>query len=239
MIYENAVPVSHTRHGDWFVEKVTDYTFCRKVNSVPLMAAEFARAALEYPIVFAEGGEAVIPAAVLGIRTDENVYVTENGEWQAQYIPAFVRRYPFAFSSDNENKAFTLCIDEAFSGFNRDRRGERLFGDAGKPTPFVENMLKFLQQFQSEFQRTQRFCQKLKDLALIEPMQAQIRFGSRTSMALRGFSIVGRKRLESLSSGVLAELMNSGELELIYTHIVSMGNFRALRRRLLSEGNEN
>lgn len=55
MIYETVVPVSNARHGNWYLELGTDYAFCRNVNSVPLMAAEFASAALEYAIVFRGG----------------------------------------------------------------------------------------------------------------------------------------------------------------------------------------
>ena len=99
MIYETAVPISYTRHGDWFVEVGTDYTFCRNVNSAPLMAAEFASAASEYAIVLGGTGDAVMPLAVLGVRPNENLYITSQGGWQAKYIPAFVRRYPFVFAS--------------------------------------------------------------------------------------------------------------------------------------------
>ena len=232
MIYETAVPVSHARHGNWSLEVGTDYTFCRNVNSVPLMAAEFASAALEYAIVFGGTGDVVFPVAVLGVRTDENLYVTKQGGWQAKYIPAFVRRYPFIFSSRDEGKTFTLCIDEAFPGFNQSGRGERLFGDEAKPTPYVEKVLKFGQQYQFEFQRTQGFCKKLKDLNLLEPMQAQINLGSGERMALRGFSVVDRTRLKTLSANVLAELVHSDELELIYIHLVSMRNFATARDRL-------
>jgi len=196
------------------------------------MAAEFASAALEYAIVFGGAGDVVLPAAVLGVRTDENLYVTEQGGWQAKYIPAFVRRYPFVFFTRDEGKTFTLCIDEAFPGFNQGGRGERLFGDDGKPTPYVENVLKFLQQYQFEFQRTQAFCKKLKELNLLAPMQAQINLGSGERMALRGFLVVDRARLKTLSANVLAELVQSDELELIYAHLVSMRNFATVRDRL-------
>jgi len=99
MIYEAAVPVSHTRHLNWSVEVGTDYAFCRNVNAVPLMAAEFASAACEYAIVLGGTGDVVMPVAVLGVRPDQNLYVTSQGGWQAKYIPAFVRRYPFVFAS--------------------------------------------------------------------------------------------------------------------------------------------
>jgi hypothetical protein len=231
-IYETAVPVSFGRHRDWFVEAVTDYTFCRALNSVPLMGAEFASAALEYPIVFGGGESTLMPAAVLGVRTDENLYVTVQGDWQARYVPAFVRRYPFVFFSRDEGTTFTLCIDEAFSGFNQGGRGERLFGDDGKPTSYVENVLKFLQQYQIEFHRTQAFCKKLEELNLLQPMQAQINLGSGQRVALRGFSVVDRARLKTLPADVLAQLLRSDVLELIYGHLVSMRNFATINDRL-------
>jgi SapC protein len=232
MIYETAVPLSYARHGNWSLELGTTYAFCRNVNSVPLMAAELPSAAPEYAIVFGGTGDVVLPAAVLGVRTNENLYVTERDGWQAKYIPAFVRRYPFVFFTRDDGKTFTLCIDEAFPGFNQTGRGERLFSDDRKLTSYVENVLKFLQQYQLEFHRTQAFCKKLKNLNLLEPMQAQINLSSGERMALRGFSVVNRARLKTLSAETLAELVRSDELELIYDHLVSMRNFATVRDRL-------
>src|SRR5262245_34320870 len=137
-----------------------------------------------------------------------------------------------AFFSRDDGKTFTLCIDEAFPGFNQSGRGKRLFGDDGKPTTYMENVLKFLGQYQREFQRTQAFCKKLKDLNLLEPMQAQIKLGSGARMALGGFSVVDRARLKTLSGNLLAQLVQSDELELIYAHLVSMRNFATVRDRL-------
>ena len=33
------------------------------------------------------------------------------GNWVGKYVPAFVRRYPFVFSS-NDGENFTLCVDD-------------------------------------------------------------------------------------------------------------------------------
>jgi hypothetical protein len=232
MIYETAVPLSHARHRNWFLQVGTDFAFCRNVNSVPLMTTEFPSAALEYAIVFGGTGDVVMPVAVLGMRTGENLYVRSDGSWHASYIPAFIRRYPFVFSSQEDGKSFTLCIDEASPGFNETGRGERLFGDEGKPTPYVEGVLKFLQQFQLEFQRTQEFCKKLKEYNLLEPMQAQVDLGSGERIALRGFSVVDRARLKTLSAAALSGLLQSDELELIYAHLVSMRNFATVRSHI-------
>lgn len=233
LIYETAVPVSAARHRDASVEVGADYAFARSVNSVPLMAVEFPHAAPEYAIVFAGAQDAVMPAVILGVRGNENLYLTPQNGWAAKYIPAFVRRYPFIFSTVDDGKSFVLCVDEAFPGFNREKRGQRLIGDDNKATPYVANVLKFLQEYQAQFNRTREFCRKVKELDLLEPMQAQIDMASGERLALRGFWAVNRARLKALSGEKLAELAKTDELELLYTHLQSMRNFNALRDRLV------
>ena len=92
-------------------------------------------------------------------------------------------------------------------------------------------MLKFLGEYQAEFQRTQAFCRRLKQLDLLEPMQAQVTTET-GRLSLSGFMAVSRDRLKALSGDTLAELAASDELELIYLHLQSMRNFNAMRERL-------
>jgi hypothetical protein len=234
LIYESAVPVSKARHADLSVQVGGDYSFSRNVNSVPLTAIEFPHACAEYAIVFAGNETAVMPAVILGLRNDENLYLSDKGAWQAKYIPAFVRRYPFVFSSSDEGKNFTLCIDERFAGCNREGKGQRLFGDDGKPSGYTENVLKFLQEYQAQFQRTQVFCRKLTEHNLLEPMQAQVTTQKGDKLSLSGFMAVSRERLKKLDGNVLTQLASTDELELIYLHLQSMRNFNLMRERLVS-----
>jgi hypothetical protein len=232
LIYETAVPVSKAKHADWSVDSGTDYGFSRNVNAVPLMAVEFPNAAAEYAIIFAGTGDDVLPAVVLGVREAENLYLAKEGAWSARYVPAFVRRYPFVFSISDDAKTSTLCIDEAYKGFNKEGRGERLFDDQGKQTPYVDNVLKFLQQYQVEFRRTQAFCRKLRELNLLEPMRAQIALASGERVAVAGFMAIERARLKTLGADRLAELARTDELELIYAHLQSLRNFGSVRERM-------
>jgi hypothetical protein len=231
LIYETVVPLSVARHAECFVEIGGKYDFSGKVNSVPLMAVEFPPAMSEYAIVFA--GEAnLMPAVILGVRGNENLYLAADNTWEAKYIPAFVRRYPFVFSTSADGARLILCIDEAFAGFNREGRGQHLFEADGKPSPYVDNVLKFLQEYQAQFRRTQAFCGKLRDLDILEPMQAQIELASGERLSLRGFLAVNRVKLKAVAADKLAELAQTDELELLYLHLQSMRNFRALRDRL-------
>jgi hypothetical protein len=230
LIYQTAVPATRGRHGDWNLETAPNYAFSKQINSVPLMAVEFPQAAAEYAIVFAGADEEYLPAVILGVRGDENLFVDHSGTWAASYVPAFVRRYPFVFSRSGGQ--FVLCIDEAFGGFNQEGRGPRLFDEDGKPSGYVDGMLKFLQEYQAQFLRTQKFCARLRELDLLEPMQAQMTTDAGRKLSLSGFMAVNRTKLKDLPAETLAELVKLDELELIYLHLHSMRNFDRLRERL-------
>jgi len=232
LIYETVVPVSQARHAKCSVEAGKGFAFARNVNSVPLTAVEFPQAAAEYAIVFAQNGSDIVPVVILGARENQNLFLAADDGWTGAYVPAFIRRYPFVFSISEDGQTFTLCVDEAFKGLNYLGRGQALFGEDGKQTPYVDNVLNFLQEYRIQFQRTQDFCKKLKDLDLLEPMQAEFALDSGEKVALAGFLAVDRKRLKALPGEVLQQLAASDELELIYAHLLSMRNFSAIKDRL-------
>lgn len=234
LIYESAVPVSAARHRNVSLEPAGHYAFSAGINAVPLMAVEFLHAAAEYVIVFTDNGEeGVLPAVVLGVRNDQNLYLSSDRQWQAKYVPAFIRRYPFVFSRSDDGKSFTLCIDESHPGVNREGRGDRMFGDDGKPSPYVERVLKFLQDYQAQFERTRSFGRRIKELGLLEPMQAQVTTPQGQKLSLSGFLGVRREKLRALSGDALASLARTDELELLYLQMHSMRNFEDVKDRLV------
>ncbi len=233
LIYENATPITVERHAQWSVEVGSDFRFAQHLNSVPLTAVEFSAAAAEYPIVFTQGEETIAPAVILGLKGQQNFFLSADQQsWEAKYIPAFIRRYPFVFSLSEDQKTFTLCLDESFPGFNQKDRGQKLFGADGKPSPYVANLLPFLQEFEAQFARTRTFCRNLDELELLEPMHAEMVSATGEKSAISGFMCVNREKLKSLSGKTLARLAASDELELLYTHLYSLRNFENLKDRL-------
>lgn len=231
LIYEQVEHVNSKRHKDLSVKLGEHYEFARTINSIPLIAAEFPSAAAEYPIVFAGTPDGVIPAVILGLREDENFYINDKGAWTAKYIPAFLHRYPFIFSSTDDGKTFTLCIDEGFSGCNREGRGERLFDADGEQTQYLKGVLEFLKGYQAHYQRTEAFCRKLIELELLEPMSAQFTTPRGERVNLTGFMAINREKLKGLGGDQLKALAATDELELIYVHIQSMRNFNLMLER--------
>ncbi|WP_286238535.1 SapC family protein [Neptuniibacter halophilus] len=228
LFYTNAVPVSSSKHRDWSVKVGSNYEYARSTNSVPLMAVEFPNAAQEYPVVFAQTDDAVLPVAILGVSDERNMFVDEEGHWKAKYIPAFVRRYPFVFSTTDDGSTLMLCIDESFEGFNQEGVGERLFDAEGERTQYLKSVLSFVEEYQAHFKRTQAFTKRLKELDLFEPMQAKVALETGKQMSLTGFLGINRGKLNTLPGDTLSELAKSGELEMIYIHLQSMKNFSVM-----------
>ncbi len=228
LFYENVAPVSPQRHGELSIDRA-DFGFAAHVNSVPLMAVEMTAAAGEYTIVFAGNEEAVAPVVILGLEGTKNEYVDEDGKWTADYIPAFVRRYPFVFSQ--QENTYTLCVDESWTGCNKDGKGDRLFDDKGERTEYLSRMLKFLEESQAHFVRTQTYCNHLKEMDLLEPMKADFTLPGGEKKSLGGFMAVNRDKLRNLAPEKLAELAKTDELELTYIHLLSMNNFRRVLER--------
>jgi len=233
LIYESAVPIIATEHGNLSFEPRDDYAFSAGINAVPLMAVEFLAAAPEYAIVFTEHGEDVFPAAVLGVKAEQNLYLSADSQWNAKYVPAFIRRYPFVFSASEDKKTLTLCIDETHPGFNRKNRGKRLFTKDGKPSEYTEKVLEFLQGYQAEFERTRAFGKRLKELNLLEPMKADVTTPDNQKATLGGFMTVTRARTRTLGGDSLAPLAKNDWLEFIYLHLYSMRNFKEVKDRFV------
>lgn len=230
LIYDRVVPVSSETHRDWSVKITENYKFSESLNSVPLLAAEFLTAAQDYAIVFASSDQSVFPAVLLGFEDGTNLCVAEDGSWRGGYIPAFLRRYPFVFAEDVGEEAgkFTLCIDEEYSGLNKDGRGERLFDSEGNRTQFLQTMLTFVSQFQAQFNRTKQFCDKLNKLNLLEPAQARFTTADGRTGTLGGFLTIVRDRLKAISDADLKEMFTTDELELCFVHLHSLQNINRL-----------
>jgi hypothetical protein len=232
MFYETVVPVSPQRHGNWCVESGSRYEFAKHVNSVPLVAVEIPMVAREYTVVFADAGEEVLPLVILGLKDTENLYIQDDGSWNAKYLPAFVRRYPFIFSASEDRSKFTLCIDESWNGCNQEGRGQRLFDEQGERTPLLERIMGFHQDYHVNAERTKHYCRRLVELDLLETKGVEFNLSNGEKLSLGGFKVISREKFKELPAETIHEMFQTGELELTYAHLLSLSNLALLADRV-------
>lgn len=225
--YRRVVALSDSGHSDWKIKLQEDYGFSRTANAVLVTAVEFGRASHEYPIVFVESGNEVKPVAILGLKSGQNLYLNSDSGWKANYIPAYIRRYPFILAGKQADDSYTVCIDESYEGFNR-KTGESLFADDGSYSPYLKKAIGFLKDYQQQGEATRLFCKNLKKLGLLTPMQADIQPVRGGKFSMEGFMVVTLEKLKSKKPLELAELVKTDQMALIYHHLESLTNFKRL-----------
>jgi hypothetical protein len=231
MFYEKPVLLNRESHKAKRIAPSGSFAFAGKANSLYMAGVEFIEACKEYPIVFTQVGEGkIVPVAMLGLREGENLFVAADGKWSAGYVPAFVRRYPFVLA-ELEGQQMGVCIDEGYAGLN-EKEGEALFDSKGNNTPFLQNALDFLNRYQVEYMRTDRFCQRLKDMGLLMEMNAKADLFDGTSFMVNGLMVVDERKLLQLTDAQALEVFRSGELSWIYAHLVSLSNLNRLVDKL-------
>lgn len=231
LFYDTPAAVNAGRHGKMSVDLKGDYGFAREVNSVPIAAAEFALCAAEYPIVFAGEASAPVPSVILGLDGSKNAFVGADGKWLGTYLPAYIRRYPFVLSHQDDAGTQTLHVDEGCAGLNSKGKGEALF-DGDKPSEYLQNVLKFQQDYHTQHQRTQAYAKRLADLELLKPMQANYTTPEGEKRTLQGFFTVDREKLKALDEAAVMEMFRTDELECTYLHLQSARNFATLAERV-------
>lgn len=229
IFYERVVALNDKTHADLKVKPADSFIFAAKTNSVPLVISEFLECAREYPIVFAHGDTGYVPAVLLGLRESENLYVGAGGKWDARYVPAFVRRYPFVPGKGTQGELL-VCIDEASPCFDLDV-GEPLF-KAGKPTAQLEHAMKFLGEFHQATAATEALGQRLEALGLLRQADSVAQLNDGRQFRLNGLNVVDETKLRKLDRDVVHELFITGSLALIYSHIFSLGNLGGLVDRM-------
>lgn len=238
LIYDKVVPVNRQAHRDLAVQRTTTFSFARDINTVPIVDVEFARAALEMPVVFARTESGLVALALLGASEGRNAFLDADDNWTGRYLPAFIRRYPFVFAVESDSDRMTLCVDETFAGLNTQNRGERLFDSEGEQTAYLQQVLRFMEEYQSTFNRTQAFCDRLEEKGLLEEARIDYRLPDGRSGGVTGFLRVSREKLRALPDEDIAAMFRSGDLDLVQMHMMSLHNAEPLVQRSLQAGDD-
>lgn len=224
--YRNPVALEPVRHARAGLKPRPDLAFAAGTNAIALTVAEFGLAARTYPIVFSIATPAV-PFAVVGLREQENLFLNEQGRWREDaYVPAYVRRYPFIFTELPDTTQLALCVDEAAENFEAESK-QPFFVD-GKPSLALEQVLKFSESFQAQYEDTRRFGQWLEEQGLLENRVARAELEGGQVFTMSGFRLINHEKLLQLTDEQVLELHKKGWLPLLHFHLQSLTNWGVL-----------
>ncbi len=207
----------------------------RNITALPLSYTEFGAACRDYPIAFIGGqnGRSYVAMAVLGLEKEQNLFVTDDGAWDAGvYLPAYVRRYPFCMTrvtvDGKEQPERIACVEKRAIN----EKGEELHDGKGSPTPAWEERKKLLFDYENDLVRCDEMSRALADLGLLETFTMQAVPNQGQPISMTGMHRVAEQKLAGLAPEKLKELTQNGILARVYAHLISLSNFgRLLDRR--------
>ena len=233
--YRSLTPLDRQKHANLAVLEAGRAPFSAQLHGIHLLVPEFIHAARHYPVVFAKDSSTgkFVALAVTGLDPGKNLFVRADGSWEPfVYVPAYVRRWPFftlpvtgrAKPGDAES---LICVDEQALGSG----AESLFDAEGKGSEAWTRIETLLREMESARAQTERLIETLTTHKLLEPFQAHAFPKEGRDLHLTGMYRVSEDRLNALEGKVLKGMMKRGELSRIYSHLMSLDNFRHLMDR--------
>jgi len=228
LCYASLTPLFSENHEKLAIRRKDNFGFARSVNAVPLLADEFAKAQNFFPIVFTSQ-EPRQPVALLGATSGTNEFVSEEGKWRdGVYIPAYLRRYPFALVREKTgSNKMLLCADLTSDAVADESDTEARLFEGSKPSTYAQKIINFCQKYEESLARTKAFSEELAKLDLFEESTVRVSSGDKVAR-LEGFVMVSEERLRGLDDKTLADLVRRGVTNLLSAHHFSVSQFSDL-----------
>jgi hypothetical protein len=218
----NIVPVSASRHSGKAWRRPANFAFASAQAVVPLVGAEFAKAALALPIAFISHAGLHLPVAVMSPVSGRNLFIGPAGQWLGAYVPAALRSFPFRLARVDGVEQVALCIDED-SGLVVDADGvaEEFIDAEGNTLPTTKAILDFLVALEHSRTTTDIAIAALADASLIQPWLFQVTIDGQ-AMPATGLFRVDEAALNALDDTAFLKLRRVGALMLAYLQLLSM-----------------
>lgn len=229
-MYKRLVPVDKKTHAATCIKPLPSYAYAAGEHLVPALPAELANGHALFPIVFLEGEQvAPGPFFLLGPAKGRNLFISSEGKWTASYVPAALRRYPFALAPQKGSEEMVVCVDQDSEAVTEEKAGSRLFNEEGEPGPALTQAMQFLKEFQKQAAAGAALGDLLRKHDLLSAVTVSVPDGdARKQVRLEGVAAVDEQKLNSLEDTVFLELRQAGALPLVYMHLLSQRVLQAM-----------
>ncbi len=232
LFYRDPRPLDPNALASYGLRRGHGFAFSLASHAVPISLAEFALAQKHYPIVFAPG-DPPMPLIALSLMRNENLFVDAQGSWaEDNYVPAYVRRYPFVLGEVPGEQRMFLCVDVASELVAADQP-EIPFFTGDKPTELVNQALELCRRFHEDLMVTKSYCEELNKLGLLKETELKYTAPDGQQVPAGSFVTIDPQTFEQLSDTQFTDLRRRNMLAPIYMQHASQSNWAriAIRRQ--------
>jgi len=190
---------------DTKIKKIKDFEYAKNLTQSIITIDEFFKASNSLPIFFLDDKAIVL----LGLK--ENSFIDSDNKWKkGEYIPFYIRRYPFNFFQKDDK--FILVYDT-------DAKGDEKID--------IDSILEKMKEYQLSYNKTEKFIEKLKELELLKEVELSINKNNQKYI-IKSLKQIDEEKLNNLDDDKKVELVNSGFYKLIIAHLLSLNNVQKL-----------
>ena len=229
------VELSREEHSELKINPDLAEASAARQHLIPIVASEFRKAAIQYPIVFAKNPETGrFGAFVLnGLEPEENLFWSGT-KLDVAYVPLNLRRGPFFVgTADTPTGANgnVLCIDIESACLTASGQKSIVETD-GSDSPYLKKILSIVRELVDGQNQTTGFIDTALSLDLLCPILLDIVLEDGKSLQVEGLYSIDETRFRSLGKDKVELLWNEGVMDLFYSVIISTGQiFNLIRLR--------
>ena len=228
LFYSKPVALDRQKHRGLKTGAATpDFGFARNTHFIPALIDEFSPASRSLPIVFLPGAEGPTAVFMVGLTAGRNVFVDAEGKWTGNYVPAYLRRYPFILG-EAEGQDPIMMIEEG-NALLSETEGEPLFTEAGEGTESLTQAIAFANEYYAAGKRTEAFMKILQDLELLTPVTIESRLPGQDGQQIHGLLSIDENKLYTMPEADFLNLRKERLLGPIFAHFFSLSQIENLR----------
>ena len=225
-MYQNLVVLDKQNHKNLKISPLTNLNFAKELTATPLVASEIALVGKDFPVVFTSGDATDLVA--LTSLNGSNLAINQEGKYIVAYVPAFLRRYPFALAANQENPdQHVIMIDEGAECVSN-TKGKQLFSKDGAHSETLSNAITYIQNYENERITTLNIINEIKQSGILEEREISVGEGETKKVLINGFLVINREKLNALSDEILASWVRRGIISFIDAHLNSLSHIQTL-----------
>ncbi len=227
--FMSIVVLEKKKHAGLTYKALNDYSFTSDMITMPLLTMEVKEAARCFPIIFPQPNSA-LPHALLGLGR-KNIFVDEEGQWKAAYLPLHASNYPFSlvqahFAGEPGKRELALGIEEDAPHFHQPD-GDPLYTPDGEATELLQHILTAIgNQYKRHRASEQTLAQLALTNALGESVVAVRHQGAERTVG--GLRVARREKIMALPEATLGKWVKNGLMDMLFAHWESLQHLQKL-----------
>ncbi len=228
-MFKNLQALEKEKHRDLKIKPLEDLYFARDMTNIPVIIGESSIIAKDFPLVFISDSKGNYSlCAIVSLGSSGNLALNKERKWITDYIPSFLRRYPFTIASvENDPKKRVVMIDEDAPCISKST-GMELFDKDQEQSELLKSSLNFLQKNFEQTDITKKIVQEIQKAEILEDREIAIDEGEERKVLVKGFKVVDRDKLDALGDDILASWVRRGIISFIDIHLNSLDKINDL-----------